>query len=368
MQANVAVQILKHTMGWSHEGVTDNLTVLQALSDYGYDEYQQFTPGMRFIESLAIWLNQLPPNKRGTAFQFVKEKLLYVTQDQMKQIISVAYPDRIVPILLRQASSKLKPAIPYWNVAQIRNSNEFKNLLRKCLFVGLSDGSQIDTFRRNNPEIDHEQIYRTHEINRQRTDTIKRELKTNLGIPQESNVYFRNIFLLDDFSASGISYLKEKSKTDGMEGKIASFYDSITNKADPVSELVDAKDLHVWLVLYIATEYAREYLQNLGSKLFSEIQFSVIVIHIIPDSIKYREDDDAKFTELIKNKKYGSEKLYNRHMEKGDTTKPYLGFNSGALPLILNHNTPNNSLPILHRNDAGVEFKGLFPRISRHSE
>ena len=48
-------------------------------------------------------------------------------------------------------------------------------------------------------------------------------------------------------------------------------------------------------------------------------------------------------------------------MEEGDTEKLYLGFHSCALPLILNHNTPNNSLPILHQNYEGVEFKGLFP-------
>ena len=366
MQEKIAVQILKHTMGWSHENVTDNLADLQTLSDYGYDEYQQFIPGMRFIESLAIWLNQLPTDKRDAAFRFVKEKLLYITQDQMKQIISVAYPDHIVPILLRQASSKL--VIPHWNVAQIRNSNEFKDLLRKCLFVGLSDGSQIDTFRRSNLEIDHEQVYRTHEINRQRTDKIKLELKKNLNSHQEPNIYFRNVFLLDDFSASGISYLKEKPTTHDMKGKIASFYYSIMNENDPASELVNTKDLRVWLILYIATEHAKTYLEDLGSKLFSEIPFSVIVIHTIPDSIKYREDNDTKFTELIKDEKYCSEKLRNRHMEEGDTTKLYLGFHSCALPLILNHNTPNNSLPILHQNYEDVEFKGLFPRINRHSD
>ena len=101
MQEKIAVQILKHTMGWSHENVTDNLADLQALSDYGYDEYQQFITGMRFIESLAIWLNQLPPDKKDTAFRFVKEKLLYITQDQMKQIISIAYPDHIVSNLIK---------------------------------------------------------------------------------------------------------------------------------------------------------------------------------------------------------------------------------------------------------------------------
>ena len=79
MHENPASQILMRTLGWSQVDVTNNLADLQALSGYGYDEYEQFRPGMRFIESLASWLNQLPSEKRTVAFRFVKEKLLYVT-------------------------------------------------------------------------------------------------------------------------------------------------------------------------------------------------------------------------------------------------------------------------------------------------
>ncbi len=79
MHEKPASEILMRTMKWSQEDVTNNLADLQALSGYGYDEYEQFRPGMRFIERLASWLNQLPPEKRTAAFRFVKEKLLYVT-------------------------------------------------------------------------------------------------------------------------------------------------------------------------------------------------------------------------------------------------------------------------------------------------
>ena len=367
MNEKPASKILKQTMGWKEKEITDNLADLQALSKYGYDEYQQFRPGMRFIESLASWLNQLPSDKRNTAFQFIKKRLLYVTHDQMKQIISIVYQDYIIPILLKQVSREIKPQIPYWNVAQILASDEFKVLLRKCLFVGLSDGSQIDIFRRSNSAISHEQVYRTHEINSTRKDKIKDALSECLN-PKEPNARFRNIFLLDDFSGSGKTYLNEaQSSPHGMDGKIASFYASITDPNDPFSELVNINDLRVWLVLYVATEYAKTRLQELGTRLFSTIPFSVIVIHTIPDSIKYQEREDIEFTKLIQDEKFGSGGLANdRHMQMGDTSRPYLGFDACALPLILNHNTPNNSLPILHRNDQSIAFKGLFPRASRH--
>ena len=365
MHDQPATEILMRTMGWLRGDVTENLADLQALSSYGYDEYQQFRPGMRFIASLASWLNQMPPEKRATAFRFVKDRLLYVTQDQMKQIISVAYREHIVPILLKQVSSELMPTIPYWKVAQLLDSPEFKVLLDKCLFVGLSDGSQIDIFRRTNLEISHEQVYRTHEISSARKKKIKDKLKERLDTMEDAR--FRNLFLLDDFSASGITYLRQdQTGPCGMGGKIADFRESITSKNDPISDLVDINDLRIWLILYIATERAKTCIQNLGSSLFSNIPFSVIVIHTIPDHVKYLEEDDEEFTNLIKDEKFGWERRPDRHMEMGDTTRPYLGFNACALPLILNHNTPNNSLPILHYNDENSEFKGLFPRVSRH--
>ena len=367
MHAKSAIQILTHIMKWSNEDVTDNLADLQALSGYGYDEYQQFKPGMRFIESLASWLNQMPLEKRQVAFRFVKERLLYITQDQMKQIISVAYPEYIVPILLKQLSRELTTHPPYWNVKRLLDSNEFQILLSKCLLVGLSDGSQIDIFRRSNSALSHEQIYRTHEFNNSRQKKIKEALEKKLAIFHKTDAYFRNVFLLDDFSASGISYLEEDPETQyHMKGKLECFHSSIIHTDDPISKLVNTDDLRVWLVLYIATEYAKTRLQSLGSKLFSPIPFAVIVIHTLPDNIKYLEGENSEFTELIKNKKFGWETLVDEHFKKGDTTKPYLGFDACALPLILNHNTPNNTLPILYRNDKKTSFKGLFPRVSRH--
>lgn len=368
MHEKPATEILTRIMNWSHDDVTDNLADLQALSSYGYDEYQQFRPGMRFVESLASWLNQLPQEKRAVAFRFVKDKILYMTQDQIKQIISVTYEEYVVPILLRQVSNEFTPATPYWRVAQLLDSDEFTILLHKCLFVGLSDGSQVDVFRRTNSKIDHEQIYRTHEINRTRKVKIKEALRKSLP-DREQETYFRNIFLLDDFSGSGITYITEDmSSACGMDGKIVNFYKSIMDSQDPASELVNTEDLRVWLILYMATERAKERLQSMGSQLFKNIPFSVIVNHTIPDSVKYMENDDAEFTDLIKDREFGWDGLdTDEHMNKSNNNeKPYLGFDACALPLILNHNTPNNSLPILHRNEDNIKFKGLFPRISRH--
>lgn len=349
------------TMRWSQADVSRNLPILQILSNYGYDEYQQFRPGMRFIESLARWLHQLPQPKKDVAFKFVMDRLLYITQDQMRQIISLVYREYVVPALLRQISDEPGCDIPYWHTQRLHDSSKFKVLRRKCLFLGLSDGAQVDVFRRFSPELSNEQVYRTHEMNQARADKIQNALQKDL---ERQDARFCNIFLLDDFSGSGYTYLRHKPR---WSGKLNCFYESITSKHDPLSGLVDRDDLRIWLVLYAATERAMAHLEKYIKRRFADIKFSVDAMHTIPDDITYDEAENEDFTELIKDVAYGCEGLErDEHIAVGDTSRPYLGFDGCALPLILNHNTPNNSLPILHRNDERTSFKGLFPRVSRH--
>ena len=368
MKDNSAYKLLQVIMEWSNDDVSRELPDLQALADYGYDDYKQFKPGMRFIESLAGWLDRFPSDKKNSAFKFIKDNLLFITQSQMEQIVSTAYPYYVVPLLLNQVSKESETNIPRWNVAKLYKLKEFEILHHQCLFTGLSDGSQIDIFRRSNLKIDHEQVSRTHEISKSRSKKLKDKLIDRLNSYDHSEAhYFRNVFLLDDFSASGTSYINKKSLKNSMiTGKIASFYNSIKNKNDPLYDLINLHDLNVYLILYVATETAKEYLQTSGQQLFSPISFSVIVIHTILDNVKYDENKNKEFTALIKKKEFGWENIQTEHTAQGDESKPYLGFDSCALPLILHHNTPNNSLPILHRNDERTNFKGLFPRINRH--
>ncbi len=359
--------LLNKIMGWKSAKDEDNeYPDLQALAEFGYDDYQQFRPGMRFIESLAIWLARFPQNQRKAAFDFVKKRVLYISRPQMEHVVYTAYPDYVVPELLKRISYN---SIPEWNVKKLSESIDFKILQNQTLFLSLSDGAHIDYFRRSHFDIDHEQVSRTHEISSRRADKMISKLKDRLQqfsgrMPKK---YFRNIFLLDDFSASGLSYLRESAASDtGAEGKIGMFLNSIQDKDDPLSKLVNPDDLNVCLILYFATESAIQHIRTIGEQVFKKISFSVIPIQTLPDSIKFDEIRDHDFGLLIKNRNNGWDKVRDEHMERGSVDKLYLGFNGGGLPLILYHNTPNNSLPILWRNDPKTPFKGLFPRVSRH--
>ena len=58
MRDQLAEQLLAKVMKWDSAEVAGHMPLLQSMATYKYDDYQQFFPGMRFIESLALWLQQ----------------------------------------------------------------------------------------------------------------------------------------------------------------------------------------------------------------------------------------------------------------------------------------------------------------------
>src|SRR6185312_9010049 len=123
------------------------------------------------------------------------------------------------------------------HIGQIADSVDFRVRQRQCLFLGLSDGARIDTFRRANRELNHEQIWQTHELSPGRVAELLSKLAQHtqqIGPGVAPLMHFRTIVLLDDFSASGSSYLMRKD--DGSYGgKIAKFLDGL--KTEPLKGL-----------------------------------------------------------------------------------------------------------------------------------
>ena len=65
--------------------------------------------------------------------------------------------------------------------------------------------------------------------------------------------------------------------------------------------------------------------------------------------------------ELLNN--YYDANLEDEHTRKGGGDVKY-GFANCGLPLVLAHNTPNNSLYLLWAESA--KLRALFPRVNRH--
>lgn len=363
----LAERLLARVMGWSPSDVARERPDLQALAAYRYDEYRQFSPGERFIESLALWLEQFGSREeRESAYKFVRNRLTFVSASEMSHLVGTSYPDIISPYLVSQVATR--KTLPEWHVKSILRSQDFVVLLRQSMFLGLSDGASVDVFRRSNPEISHEQISRTHEISKDRAAKMREELARDLEKilgrhPSEDEARFRMVFLLDDFSGSGLSYVRVEG--DGYKGKLVNFHAALSNVDGEFQTLVKISDLHVCLLLYMSTMQACDHLERVGARLFDRIPFAVRVSYRLPISIRLDQQGDKAFLALLP--KYYDPAIEDEHYLKGRHDRPYLGFDECGLPLVLSHNTPNNSVPILWFQE-NRKFRGLFPRVSRFGE
>lgn len=372
MRDFLAEKLLASVMGWTTSRTVNERPDLQMLATYKYDRYQQFAPGLRFVESLAIWLNQFTTKEaRATAYKLVRSRLVYLSDIEMAHLVSIVFPDYIRPLLLTETSRITK--INQYNLAKLINTTEYRILLRQCLFLGLSDGANTGAFRRTNPQLSNEQIRLSHELHPMRSSTLLEKLRDdissyNQGSPPILETKFKNVFLLDDFSASGLSYFRRESDG-GYSGKVYSVLNDICDTTGQLRKLIDTSGLHICLVIYVATSKAKRYLsRTIPDWLTNQsltTSFSLLVVQEIPDVTSIDPIRDAELMNLFETYIDAERLLENGHFVVGKHDLPHLGFDECGLPLVLNHNTPNNSLPILWHED-GSGRKALFPRITRH--
>jgi hypothetical protein len=361
MKSGLAEKILAKTMNWTAEETSRQRPLLQALANFKYNEYQQFSPGTRFIESLVKWLSQFETEEeKRTAYQFVLDSLIFISSNQIAHLVNITYADKIQPIVIAKTASIIK-LNPFW-VNKIVKSTTYKVNLRKSLFIGLSDGSKIDLLRRSTPRISNEQVLTTYSISKEKREDMLNELKN-----EKINSKFNTIFLIDDFTASGTSYFR-KSRGE-WKGKIYKFLQSILPKGENASLRQEDEPLDINIIFYLATFEALEKLKE-NIQIYksehpdSNFKFTIDAVQIIGSEIKTEILSKTAFINLIK--KYFDESIVDRHYKEGKHDEPYLGFNECCLPIILNHNTPNNSLPILWFPDDKII--GLFPRVKRHKD
>lgn len=352
--------------------VNETRKYFQTMARFKYDDYQQYSPGMRFVERLSLWLNQFEPDERSAALDFIKNKLIFISQPEINLLVISAFPDLIRGIFINDVADQMN--IPEYKIEKIISSQTYVKLLRQTLFCGMSDGAKMEIFRRaNSGVISHEQIYQTYELSSNRADKMRDELIKDLtkshGDISSDDGKFKRLYLLDDFSASGTSYLKVNEKNE-LKGKIAALYSSIFDSKSNLSEVFDVDLLKVYVVIYLCTEQAKTQIEDSFielEKIYGHMP-ELLCMHIIPHSDKLNSINDPDIIELCMNDKYyDADALEDEHTKKGGKDVK-LGFGRCALSLILAHNTPNNSVPLLWSYDTSERFKGLFPRIPRHKE
>ncbi len=68
----LALNLIADVMNWDTEEATREYAWLRLMSAVKYDGYSDFRAGVRFLESLSIWLRQFKPADRAAAYDFVK--------------------------------------------------------------------------------------------------------------------------------------------------------------------------------------------------------------------------------------------------------------------------------------------------------
>ncbi len=371
MKDKLAEALLVREMDWGTEDIAQKRPYLQAMAKYKYDGYEQFLPGRRFIESLVLWLHQFKtPEERRNAYDFIMKRLIFISQLEMANLVKNSYPDLMRHLIIQHTADQLK--IPKYMVKQITENTHFKTLRRQSLFLGLSDGTRTDLLRRSNrSELSNEQIYQTHEITERRANkmlaSLSSDMKKILGhAPKQEERCFKIVFLLDDFTGSGFTYLRKENGE--FEGKLATFYKDVSETKSGLSKLLNIEQCIVYLVFYVATTKAINKITDIISKLWVNNTPQIKVLQKLDNSCCVSVEQDPEFYRLCLNDDYyDGDNLEDESTKKGGTQCLKFGFADCSLPVVLAHNTPNNSVSLLWAYEH-AKIHGLFPRVPRHKE
>ncbi len=380
----LALNLVADVMKWDNELATKEYAWLRLISSMKYDGYSDFPAGVRFLESLVSWLRRFDEADRAAAYAFVKGRLVYISTLEMQRVIETFIPETVTPYLRRSVAAELHIK-PYevWKTSE--GANAFKRRLRRCLFVGLSDGSRIDVLRRANAgRLSQEQVIPMMNVDDEKWRSLAGDLKAELG----ADARFDDVYLIDDFTASGTTFIRFP---DGNpKGKLYKFEKIVQDAKQRLKAedfpLADAYTLHIHH--YVSTSQAHDALvarvaeakerlrdRSFGDALITEgmplpSDLRVATIDKATRDVTLTSLADGPIVDLCG--RYYDDDLFKRlekHCREAGQTDMKYGYADCALPLILEHNTPNNALPLLWAEtdgELGAPMRPLFFRRDRH--
>ena len=357
MKDELAGRLLDDFLKWTPEEQAEWIADLRRLATYKYDSYEGFSAGERFFESLVRWLRQFGTDDARRLITFVRRELIFISRQEMNHAIACVYPDFIKRHLVSLVAEEL--GVSHYGIKQIVESDTFKALRRKTLYLGLSDGARLDRLRRASPELSHEQFWLSPELGPHAVTTMRdklREAMEEQSLPGE--LAFRQVVFVDDFYGSGTSLLHKKEDGE-WGGKLArACYHLNSDLRSGGSPLV-TQDAHVMVVIYVASSQAKSYIESRLAQF--EPLWRLHVVQPVPSDAVCSDQQLVTICEG-----FFDDVLVDKHKKK---PLP-LGYADAGLPLVLYHNTPNNSISPLwadSTNRFGSQNRhALFRRYERH--
>jgi hypothetical protein len=354
LRDDLAEEVLAKVMEWRPDEVAEYGSQLQLLAAHKYDSYEGYRPGVKFLENLTGLLSQFDDvEERRTIIRFVLREMVFISRAELDHLIETVYPQHIRPMLLTKAAAEL--GISRYALRRIAQSDEFRCIRRKLLVLGLSDGARVDRLRRSSP-LSHEQIYLATDIADETAGDALDKLKEALA---DDAACFEHVLLVDDFYGSGFTLLRERPE--GAEPFTGRLWRT-KKRLERFKEMGIISDgARVSVLVYVASEDAERYVTDMLRR--AELPWDLQVVQRMPTDVKITADD----MRLI------CESHYDPILVDHAKPKPYpMGFRDAALPLVLPHNTPNNSICILWADTTdrpeGQLRRALFPRYERHRD
>lgn len=371
MKISIANRLLRALLEWDPETEESYTGTLMAMAEWKWDSYEGFRAGQRFMESLARWLAEFPtPAARLRWIDFLLDKMIFVSAAEVDQLVSIAYPDYIRPAILTRVAvqSGIEPHLK----RRVTATSGFRAEQRRLLILGLSDGARLDSLRRASEGLSHEQFLQTSEVPTARKSDLKEKLQQAIvSFHSDAEPTFNHVLLVDDFYGSGTSLARLDSDPENpgqlsLAGKLRKFIDHADSLtvSDPSSGCLLGTDYGGTILLYIASQRAIDHIREVLNDSGLSAKWDVKAIQVISDRYTVSEDslleDCDEFWDIV---------LEDKHKKRAAR-----GYKDCALPLVLFHNSPNNSVCTLWADSAGRQREGiesknrhaLFPRYERH--
>ncbi|UTP39796.1 hypothetical protein M9M90_01070 [Phenylobacterium sp. LH3H17] len=380
MNQELGLKTLSQIMDWSDERAREEFNWLRLMARLKYDGYRDFHAGMRFIESLATWLQQFKKAERETAYAFVRRALVYIGPNEMQRLVEQFYPRTVRERLIRTTAAERD--IPIYRVLadpQARAAAE--RLRRETLFMGLSDGARIDIVRHANAGLlTNEQLVVATQVDADKWQDLLKSLRDELGDPEAR---FRLVYLIDDFVGTGTSFLRFDETKQKWKGKLVKFKAAVdAATAQLGGDSLFAPDWELCVHHYVGTTAAAQVIGERQAKAqvalagdgwAKAVHFSfgaVLPADLPIDALPNRYDEFLALTRT-----YYDPAIRTAHTDVGGVEHLGLGYGGCALPLVLDHNTPNNSVALLWAETDGGErddvlapaMRPLFRRRQRHA-